>query len=84
MYVLPPPMSKRDLLDRMLSDDFDGDFRNLGHGCQVSRVNASTIKLRFDVIDRTFLLSAHIPRSTRRVKKIADDFSVPLPPARRQ
>lgn len=74
-YVQKPPASKRELINRILSHDFDGDLRHLGEGARISRVDAQTIEVRFDDIDRTFLLSAHIPREPG-----AEDFSAPMPP----
>lgn len=77
MYMQKPPVSKRELLNRLLSDDFDGDFRNLGPGAKVERISASALEIRFN--DRKFILSAHIPRADE-----PDDFAVPLPPSTRR
>lgn len=82
-YVQKPPVTKRDLMNRMLSHDFDGDLRNLGEGARISRVSGNTLELRFDNIDRTFLLSVHIPREEKVGKQPVDDFAAPLPTTRR-
>lgn len=76
-YVQKAPASKRELINRLLAHDFDGDLRHLGEGARVSRVNANTVEVRFENIDRTFLLSAHIPRDPTLND---DDFAAPLPP----
>lgn len=79
-YVQKPPVSKRELINRLLSQDFNGDLRNLGEGARISRVNPQTIELRFDDIGKTFLLTAHIPRDGTEP---VDDFSAPLPSTRK-
>lgn len=86
MYVQRPPVSKRDLVNRLLSHDFDGDLRNLGKGARISRVSPSVIEIRFDDIDRTFLLSAHVPRGAKSDANgyQQDDFAVVLPPSTRK
>lgn len=79
-YIQKPPVSKRELINRLLSHDFDGDLRHLGEGARISRVDANTVEVRFDKINRTFLLSAHIPRDPT----LADDgFSSPMPGTRK-
>lgn len=82
-YVQRPPVSKRELINRLLSHDFDGDLRHLGAGARISRVNPHTIELRFDDIDRTFLLSAHIPRDGTAPDTDDDVFAAPLPSTRK-
>lgn len=77
-YVQKAPASKRELINRLLARDFDGDLRKLGKGARISRVNASTVELRFDNIGRTFLLSAHIPREPETADPEME-FAVPLP-----
>lgn len=84
MYVPRPPVSKRELVNRLLSHDFNGDLRNLGEGARISRVSPSVIEIRFDHIDRTFLLSTHIPRDGTGPADHEDDFAVPLPPSTRK
>jgi hypothetical protein len=79
-YQQKPPQSKRELLNRMLSYDFDGDLRKLGPSAQISRVNANTLELRFPATDQTYLLSVHIPRGEKAGRSTAasapaDDFS---------
>lgn len=77
-YIQKAPVSKRELINRMLSNDFDGDFRNLGEGARVSRVKDHIVEIQFPAIGRTFLLSAHIPRDANGDAE-EDDFSAPLP-----
>jgi hypothetical protein len=77
-YTQRPPMSKRELVNRLLSNDFDGDFRHLGAGARVSRLSASSVEIRFDNIDRTFILSTHIPRDGGE-----EEFSSPMPTTRK-
>lgn len=68
-YVPNPPASKRELLNRLTSIDFDGDLRHLGKGAQVSRVKPNMLELRFAETDQTFLLSVHIPRERKKTKR---------------
>jgi hypothetical protein len=77
-YLQKPPATKRELLNRLLSADFNGDLRTLGKGARVSRVGPSVLEVRFDNIGRTFLLSAHIPREEGS-KDDGMEFAVPLP-----
>lgn len=81
LYVQPPPVSKREVVNRLLANDFKGDLRQLGKGAQISRVSPNTIEVRFDDIDRTYLLSVHIPRDGTQPPANGDDeWAVPLAP----
>lgn len=82
MYVQKPPLSKRELVNRLLSNDFNGDFRSLGEGAQISRAGPNLVEIRFPEIDRTFMLSAHIPRDGTAAHE--DDFAAPLPKSTRK
>lgn len=58
------PRSKEELLDRMLSFDFDGDIRHLGSGpASLSRIAPNALLLTFKDSGRTFELRVRIPRS---------------------
>lgn len=55
------PRTKEELLDRMMSFDFDGDIRNLGaEQATIVRTAPNRIELRFK--DRTYELQVRIPR----------------------
>lgn len=86
LYVQPPPVSKRELVNRLLAGDFKGDLRQLGKGAQISRVSPNTIEVRFDDIDRTYLLSVHIPRDGTQpaTNDEFEEWAVPLAPTTRQ
>lgn len=57
------PRTKEELLDRMLSFDFNGDIRHLGREpASVVRLGANRLKLAFPDSGRAFELSVHIPR----------------------
>jgi len=74
-YVQRPPMSKKELLNRLLSSDFKG-VQSLAPDVQIIREGPSSLKLRFDGIDRTYILTAHIPRKE-------EEWEAPLPPKQR-
>lgn len=58
------PRSKEELLDRMMSFDFDGDIRHLGsEPARITRLSPNRIALTFPASDRTYELSVHIPRT---------------------
>lgn len=61
------PRTKEELLDRMLSFDFDGDIRHLGKGeASLTRLAANRMLLSFKDSGKTFELSVHIPRGEDR------------------
>lgn len=62
------PKTKEQLLDRMLSFDFDGDIRHLGvETASIVRTGPNTILLSFPVSGITFELSVHRPREFSQV-----------------
>lgn len=69
------PKTKEDILNRMLSYDFDGDIRHLGEEpAQITRTGAHTLRLTFPASGRVFDVSVHRPR----------EFSQPRPQAERE
>lgn len=57
------PKTKEQLLDRMLSFDFDGDIRHLGvEPASIVRVSPNTLRLTFPDSGVTFELEVHRPR----------------------
>jgi hypothetical protein len=57
------PKTKEQLLDRMLSFDFDGDIRHLGEDtASIVRTGANTLLLTFPTSGITFELEVHRPR----------------------
>lgn len=57
------PRTKEELLDRMLSYDFDGDIRHLGvEPASIVRVGPNTLRLSFPDSGTVFELSVHRPR----------------------
>lgn len=57
------PKTKEDILNRMLSYDFDGDIRHLGEEpAQITRTGAHTLRLTFPASGRVFDVSVHRPR----------------------
>lgn len=57
------PRTKEELLDRMLSFDFDGDIRNLGaEPASISRQSPHVLLLTFPASNTVFELSIHRPR----------------------
>lgn len=57
------PKTKEQLLDRMLSYDFDGDIRHLGvEPASIVRVSPNTLRLSFPDSGVTFELEVHRPR----------------------
>lgn len=57
------PRTKEELLDRMLSFDFDGDIRHLGaKQASIVRQGPNRLLLSFPNSGRVFELSVHIPR----------------------
>lgn len=69
------PKTKEDILNRMLSYDFDGDIRHLGEEpAQITRTGAHTLRLTFPASGRVFDVSVHRPR----------EFAQPRPQAERE
>lgn len=61
------PKTKEQLLDRMLSFDFDGDIRHLGEeNATLVRTGANSLLLTFPASGVTFELSVHRPREFAR------------------
>lgn len=61
------PRSKEELLDRMLSYDFDGDIRHLGaQPASIVRQGPNRLLLAFPDSGKTFELEVHIPRDAER------------------
>lgn len=61
------PRSKEELLDRMLSYDFDGDIRHLGaQPASIIRQGPNRLLLAFPDSGKTFELEVHIPRGESR------------------
>lgn len=57
------PRTKEELLDRMLSYDFDGDIRHLGvEPASIVRVSPNTLRLSFPESGTVFELEVHRPR----------------------
>ena len=71
-YPQKPPTSKRDLMNRILSYDFDGDIRTLAPGASIVRRSPSVLELYFPETNKTFILSIHIPREEK-----PDEWAVP-------
>lgn len=61
-FVNKAPRTKEELMNKMLSYDFDGDIRKLGPNARLERVNANALALTFPDIGRTYVLSVHIPK----------------------
>lgn len=61
------PKTKEQLLDRMLSFDFDGDIRHLGaETATIVRTGANRLELTFPASGVTFELEVHRPREFAR------------------
>lgn len=57
------PRTKEELLDRMMSFDFDGDIRHLGvEVASITREGPNRLRLVFPNSGKAFELSIHIPR----------------------
>lgn len=66
------PKTKEQLLDRMLSFDFDGDIRHLGvEPASIVRVSPNTLRLTFPDSGVTFELEVHRPREFSQAAKAA-------------
>lgn len=64
------PRSKEELVNKMLSYDFDGDIRKLGEGVSIVRTRPNQVRLSFPDSGRVFDLTVHMPREEqRRVSK---------------
>lgn len=61
------PRTKQELLDRMMSFDFDGDIRHLGaEEARLKRVAPNKIELQFPSSDKKFELVVRIPRGEQK------------------
>lgn len=61
------PKTKEQLLDRMLSFDFNGDIRHLGEEtASIVRTGANKLELTFPASGVTFELEVHRPREFAR------------------
>lgn len=79
------PRTKQELLDRMMSFDFDGDIRHLGaEDAQLKRLAPNRVELRFPASDRTFELSVRIPRTEPKSFKPTVEIDAPEPKRRRK
>lgn len=56
------PRTKEELLNKLLSYDFNGDVRTLGEGTQIKRVDPQTLHVTFPKIGRTYEIAVRIPR----------------------
>lgn len=73
------PKTKEDILNRMLSYDFDGDIRHLGEEpAQITRTGPHTLRLTFPASGRVFDVSVHRPREFAQARQ------TPAPAQRRQ
>lgn len=64
------PKTKEQLLDRMLSYDFDGDIRHLGEEpATIVRQGPNSLLLTFPASGVTFELSVHRPREFAQVSR---------------
>lgn len=60
------PRTKEELLDRMLSFDFDGDIRNLGaEPARLSRTGPNRLELKFPISGRCYELAIKLPRDAQ-------------------
>lgn len=69
--ALREPKTKSDVLDRMLSIDFDGDLRRLGEGVRLQRVAPNKVSMIFPETGIHFLLVVQRPRNENAPKKTA-------------
>lgn len=70
------PRTKEELLDRMLSYDFDGDIRHLGvEPATIQRTGANSLRLKFPDSDQVFDLTVHKPREFAKVKAQGRTFT---------
>lgn len=70
------PKTKEQLLDRMLSYDFNGDIRQLGaEPARIERIGANALRLTFPDTDTVFDLTVHRPREFAKVERKAEERS---------
>lgn len=70
------PRTKEELLDRMLSFDFDGDIRHLGaEPAQLSRIAPNRLELKFPISGRCYELSVKLPRDAQPRQPEAKSFT---------
>lgn len=66
------PRTKEEVLNRMLSYDFDGDIRNLGEQpASIVRTGAHTLRLIFPASGTVFDVTIHRPREFAQNKRAA-------------
>lgn len=63
------PRTKEELINKILSYDFDGDIRHLGENTSVVRVAPHIVRLTFPDTGGVFDLTVHIPRDEHRITK---------------
>lgn len=67
MTVHRDPRTKSELVNRMMSYDFTGDFRNIGEeGVNVVRVASNKVQLHFKASGQQFELVVRKPAPTRQ------------------
>jgi hypothetical protein len=70
------PRTKEELLNRMLSFDFDGDIRHLGEEpATVQRQGPNSLLLKFPATNTVFELSVHRPREFAHARVAAQPRS---------
>lgn len=78
------PRTKEELLDRMLSFDFDGDIRHLGkENASIHRIARNKIELRFPDSDRTYELTVRLPRGEQKAARREEPVEAPEKPTPR-
>ena len=80
------PRTKEELVNKILSYDFNGDIRTLGEGVSLVRTKPHIVSLRFPDIDRAYELVVRIPREEKkriRAKPKVDEWDQPAPTTRR-
>lgn len=63
------PRTKEELVNKLLSFDFDGDIRHLGDNASIVRVKPHIVRLTFPDTGGVFDLTVHIPRAEHQLAK---------------
>lgn len=71
------PRTKEEVINRLLSRDFDGDLSNLGEPTQIRRTAPHIIELSFPRLGRTYELSVRIPRDVTKEEIPGVEWTVP-------
>lgn len=72
------PKSKEDLMNRLLSRDFDGDFTALGEAeAQLVRVSHNKALLIFPITHQTYEITVRKPRPATQKKALRETASRP-------